>query len=106
MRNLSEELTEFNLQRYQIEGILKWVNTLTNKDLEDNGSKHAFFPPGDGDCEEFIEPTRDERIQAWVELNIYKYRSQESGKLNLVRDIWHKFGITLVECKSYIDKNW
>lgn len=110
MRNLSEELTEFNLHRNQIKGVLKWINTLTNQDLKDNGSDNWLCgPPGDGDYENFIEPTRDERIQVWIEDNLCFYKEISDvtrGRLSFVKDLKYKFDLTLKEAKSHLDKNW
>jgi len=116
MRNLNNELEALGLPGHQITHVLQWVNTLTNQDLKDNGNDNWLCgPPGNGDVDPDVPVgyeswesyySLDSRINRWVQENINTYRPQESGRLNFIRDMRKEFSITLVECKSYLDKNW
>jgi len=118
MRNLNKELEELGLPWHQITHVLQWVNTLTNQDLEDNGSPNAYFPAGHGDVtpdppigydswESFY--SLESQIKRWIEENLPFYKEVSDttrGRIEFVKDIKRKFELTLVEAKSHLDKNW
>lgn len=107
MINLRTELALSGFNVDQVKIILEWVNTLTNKDLEQNGSKNACFPPGDGDYEELPDDywSLESRVQRFLDENIQGYKDRNE-KLHLVRDLHKEFELTLVQAKNIIDQNW
>lgn len=75
--------------------ILDWINTLTHRELADNGNLNIVGPPGDGDyCEVYI-PVNP--IEEYLDKNW-----DEFSKIQLASEIKRKFGLTLWEAHQKV----